>query len=119
MGGVRILSIRVLRCLTSIYGIDSSEDNVIECIERMRSVVETYLDGIEVTGGFAKAVGVILSTNIQQADALADVNQSGPGRDPHRRCFIHQASTSCLMNESIAGLNKHLNRLGRAARTRP
>jgi hypothetical protein len=66
---------QVLRCLTSIYGIDISKDNVIESSERMRSALAAHLDGIEVTKGFTEAVGVILSTNIQRADALTDARR--------------------------------------------
>jgi hypothetical protein len=65
----------VLRCLTSIYGIDISEDNVVESCKRMRSALEAHLDGIEVTRGFTEAVGVILSTNIQRADTLTDARR--------------------------------------------
>lgn len=66
---------RVLRCLTSIYGIDISEDNVIEACQRIRSALEMHLDGIKVTKGFTEAVGVILSTNIQRADTLTDARR--------------------------------------------
>ena len=55
---------RVLRCLTSIYGIDISEDNIVDSYERMRSALDAHVDGIAVTRAFREAVGVILSTNI-------------------------------------------------------
>jgi hypothetical protein len=61
--------------LTSIYGIDISDDNVVESCERMRSTLKAHLDGIEVTDGFTEAVGVILSTNVQRADTLTDARR--------------------------------------------
>jgi len=68
---------RALRCLTSIYGIDISEDNVDEARERMRtqvaSHVVSHLGTDATTVGFRDAVDAILQTNIINADALADV----------------------------------------------
>jgi hypothetical protein len=66
---------QALRCLTSIYGIDISEDNVVDSCARMRSALEAHLEGIEVTKGFTDAVAVILSTNIQRADTLTDARR--------------------------------------------
>ncbi len=67
---------RVLRCLSSIYGIDISPDNVQESRDRMRALidahVERHLAGGTSTPGFRDAVAAILATNVICADTLAD-----------------------------------------------
>jgi hypothetical protein len=67
---------RVLRCLTSIYGIDISDDNVREARGRMRTAIAEHLachlGADDPTAGFGDAVGAILETNVIRADALAD-----------------------------------------------
>jgi len=81
---------RILRCLSSIYGIDISADNVAESRNRLRALVNAHLDGdlesAPASAGFVSAAEVVLETNIVQADALADVStielveyQSRPG----------------------------------------
>jgi hypothetical protein len=66
---------RVLRCLASIYGIDISDDNVRESRERMRSVVDAYVEsqlGADgPTAGFGGAVEAILETNVIRSNTLA------------------------------------------------
>jgi hypothetical protein len=67
---------RILRCLSSIYGIDICSENVEEARERMRTIIAAHLgryrDGTDPTPGFRDAVGAILATNIIRADTLAD-----------------------------------------------
>lgn len=66
---------RVLRCLASIYGIDISAENVTEARERMWAEVGEHLathGATETTQGFRDAIDAILSTNVIQADTLAD-----------------------------------------------
>ena len=67
---------RVLRCLTSIYGIDISGDNVQDARGRMRAVIAEHLachlGADNPTAGFGDAVDAILETNLIRADALAD-----------------------------------------------
>ena len=70
---------RVLRCLTSIYGIDIDPENVAESRDRLRAVVASHLDNDlntqAPTDGLATAVEVVLKTNIQRADTLADASR--------------------------------------------
>ena len=67
---------RVLRALASIYAIDIDAENVQECKDRLRAVINSHLDNdlnTRVTSGaFASAVKVILETNIVCADTLKD-----------------------------------------------
>jgi hypothetical protein len=67
---------RVLRCLTSVYGIDICDDNVRESRERMRSLIGAHVEGQLSAGGptagFAEAVEAILASNIVGADTLAE-----------------------------------------------
>jgi hypothetical protein len=66
---------RILRCLSSIYGIDISADNVAESQCRMRAVIELHLandlNARAVSPAFVEAAEVILETNIIHADTLA------------------------------------------------
>lgn len=65
---------RLLRCLASIYAIDIDLQNVAESKERLRHVLQSHLDNdlnTKVpTTGFARAVDVILATNIVLANTL-------------------------------------------------
>lgn len=81
---------RILRCLASIYGIDVNADNVDESRDRLRVVisshVDTDLDTQAVSPAFMQAAEVILTTNIIEADSLADASRielvayhAGPG----------------------------------------
>lgn len=65
---------RVLRCVASIYGIDVDKENVAESRKRLREVVCIHLEnaGRQPTEGFVSALGMILETNIIQADTLTD-----------------------------------------------
>jgi hypothetical protein len=67
---------RVLRCLSSIYGVDISEQNVLEARDRMRSIVQSHCDvGSDRhprAKGFREAVDVVLETNVIRADTLGD-----------------------------------------------
>jgi hypothetical protein len=68
---------RVLRCLASIYGIDISEDNVVEARDRLRSTLAEHLSAQGAHGttpGFRDAIGAILATNVICADTLADAS---------------------------------------------
>lgn len=80
---------RILRCLSSIYGIDIDDENVTESRDRLRAVIQSHLDNDlntqAPTEGLATAVEVILATNIIRADMIADVAkielvQYHPGR---------------------------------------
>lgn len=66
---------RVLRCLASVYGIDIRQDNVARSRDRLRGVLEDHLGGLPVSEGLTGALGVILSTNIQRADTLANARE--------------------------------------------
>ena len=70
---------RILRSLASIYAVDINEDNVIESRERMRAVINSHLDNdlntYVVSEGFAKAVEVILCTNVILANTLEDADK--------------------------------------------
>lgn len=64
---------RILRCLTSIYGIDVDRDNVEGTRRRLYAVIAAHVgDRATCTDGFWSAVDVVLSTNIVRADTLAD-----------------------------------------------
>lgn len=67
---------RVLRCLTSVYGIDICDGNVRESRERMRSVIGVHVEAClgedGPTQGFSTAIEAILETNVIHADTLAD-----------------------------------------------
>lgn len=67
---------RLLRCLSSTYGIDISPDNVLEAQDRLRALINSHLDnGLDanaVSQAFATAAEVILATNIVRADSLAE-----------------------------------------------
>jgi hypothetical protein len=63
---------RVLRALSSIYGIDISPDNVSDARDRMWRAIETHLAGLDVSVGFTDSVRVILGTNLICADTLSD-----------------------------------------------
>lgn len=95
---------RILRALTSIYAIDIDPENVQECKDRMRAVINSHLDNDlntrVVSDGFATAVEVILGTNIICADTLKDAHAIEfidylPGR---RGTFVREWST--LASES-------------------
>lgn len=64
---------RMLRCLTSIYGIDIDPENVEDSRRRMHAVIAAHVGDPQArTEGFWSAVDVILSTNLARADTLAD-----------------------------------------------
>ena len=67
---------RILRCLTSIYGLDISEDNVRDARERTRTVIAEHLAchlGVaSPTRGFGDAANAVLETNVIRADTLTD-----------------------------------------------
>jgi hypothetical protein len=67
---------RILRAIASIYGIDICAENVTEARDRMLAgVLAHYRDdanSTEPTAGFASALQAIISSNVQQADMLAD-----------------------------------------------
>lgn len=69
---------RVLRALASIYAIDIDLENVQECQDRLRTVLNSHLDNDSNTRvaseGFAAAAEVILGTNIICADTLQDAH---------------------------------------------
>lgn len=80
---------RILRCLSSIYGIDIDDENVAESRDRLRAVIQSHLDNDlntqAPTEGLATAIEVILATNIIRADMIADAAkielvQYHPGR---------------------------------------
>jgi hypothetical protein len=81
---------RLLRCLSSTYGIDISADNVLEAQDRLRALINSHLDNDlntnAVSQAFVTAVEVILATNIVRADTLAEATtlelieyRPGPG----------------------------------------
>jgi len=89
---------RILRALASIYAIDIDPENVQECKDRLRAVINSHLDNDlntrVVSEGFAAAVEVILGTNILCADTLKDAQAIDfidyhPGR---RGTFIREWS---------------------------
>lgn len=67
---------RVLRCLSSVYGIDIDQENVNEARHRLRSVIASHFNADWNTqlpsDGLASAVDVILGTNIVRADTLTE-----------------------------------------------
>lgn len=69
---------RLLRALASIYAIDIDLENVEECKDRLRSVLNSHLDNDSntrvVSEGFASAAEVILESNIICADTLKDAH---------------------------------------------
>jgi len=90
---------RVLRALASIYAIDIDPENVQECKDRLRAVINSHLDNDSntrvVSEGFATAAEIILATNIICADTLKDAQaievvdyQPGP-----RGTFVREWST--------------------------
>jgi hypothetical protein len=62
----------LLRCLTSIYGIDISDENVCESRGRMAAVIEAAhaFRGRVATSQFESAVATVLATNIVVGDTL-------------------------------------------------
>lgn len=65
---------RILRCLSSTYGIDISADNVAEARRRLRATIAAHLEmhGATATSvGFGEALDAILATNVICADTLA------------------------------------------------
>lgn len=69
---------RLLRALASIYAIDIDPDNVAECKDRLRHVLQSHLDSDlntkAPTPGFASAVDAILETNVVRANTLTDLD---------------------------------------------
>lgn len=67
---------RLLRCVTSIYGIDICAENVLEARDRLRALINSHLDldlnTQAISPAFVSAVEVILQTNVLCADTLAD-----------------------------------------------
>lgn len=67
---------RVMRCLTSTYGIDIDTENVKQARRRLHDVVEWHLHSQlntrEASGGFYAAVEHVLTTNIVRANTLTD-----------------------------------------------
>lgn len=67
---------RVMRCLTSTYGIDIDTENVEQARRRLHDVVEWHLHSQlntrEASTGFYAAVEHVLSTNIVRANTLTD-----------------------------------------------
>lgn len=67
---------RVMRCLTSTYGIDIDTENVEQARRRLHDVVEWHLHSQlntrEASGGFYAAVEHVLTTNIVRANTLTD-----------------------------------------------
>ena len=67
---------RVLRCLTSVYGIDINHDNVRDSRARSRAAidahVERHLGQDGAAAGFGEAVETVLEANIICADTLAE-----------------------------------------------
>ena len=67
---------RILRALASIYAIDIDPENVQECKDRLRALINSHLDNDLITRvvseGLASAVEVILGTNILCGDTLRD-----------------------------------------------
>lgn len=90
---------RILRALASIYAIDIDPENVQECKDRLRALINSHLDNDlntrVVSQGFASAVEVVLGTNILCADTLKDAHaiefiDYQPGR---RGTFVREWST--------------------------
>lgn len=69
---------RLLRALASIYAVDIDPQNVDESKDRLRHVLQSYLDNdlnIKVpTPGFAAAAEAILKTNLVLANTLIDLD---------------------------------------------
>lgn len=69
---------RVLRCLTSVYGIDISADNIVEAHDRIRHVVLEHFamdaNTWVPTAEFLRAMTTVLTTNILRADTMRDAN---------------------------------------------
>jgi len=67
---------RVLRCLASIYGIDTCEENVATARARMSAVVDVHIErhlGVDTPShGLLSAVKTILATNIIRGDTMVD-----------------------------------------------
>ena len=70
----------LLRALASIYGVDISEDNVVESRSRLVDVLRSHYNNdantTVPTEGFASAARAIVDTNILHADFLADASQT-------------------------------------------
>ncbi|WP_298749100.1 hypothetical protein [uncultured Serinicoccus sp.] len=67
---------RVLRCLTSTYGIDIDQENVEQARRRLHDVLEWHLHSQlntrDASTGFYAAVTHVLETNIVRANTLTD-----------------------------------------------
>lgn len=59
----------VLKVLSTIYGVDIAEDNILECRKRMSGVVFEYLPK-HTSAGFLMAMSEILRTNLIVGDML-------------------------------------------------
>ena len=70
------IEIEVLKCVSSIYGVDIQPDNVIEARERLYKIVRDLFGNV-VFEGFWKSVRLILGKNIICGDTLAAVNLEG------------------------------------------
>ena len=70
----------LLRALASIYGVDISEDNVVESRSRLVEVLRSHYNNdantTVPTDGFASAAHAIVDTNILHADFLADASRT-------------------------------------------
>lgn len=70
---------RILRSLSSIYAVDINQENIKESRDRLRAVINSHLDNdlntSVVTEGFARAVEVILGTNVILANTLDDADK--------------------------------------------
>lgn len=70
---------RVMRCLSSIYGIDIDQENVDYTRRRLRDIVEWHmhsqLNTRDASVGFFRSVDAVLATNIIRANTLTDAGR--------------------------------------------
>lgn len=67
----------ILRAITSIYGIDISEENVAEARQRLSEIVAAFhtLNDFLLSVRFVRVVSAVLSTNVVVADALLQAKE--------------------------------------------
>lgn len=112
----------LLRCLASIYGIDISEENVVESRGRMREIIDAAhaLHGEPLSPGFLRAVDDVLTSNIVLGDSLnaaqeiifVDYRPTSGHMFERDRSFLEQPEMDLFYEEPASLPTVHYSQLG-------